>query len=522
MKKTLVIGEREVAIMLFALGALMVAAFVLTLGIVRFNQRGGELAAVTVTATPAVVPTEAAPDAEAQSAQPTPVLAPTMAPTIEQIIHTVQPGETLLGIATRYNVNVQTILNANALTMDSVVQPGQTLVVPLVPDEKGTWHEVGPGENLTTIAADYGTTPEEIQQANGLSDVNAIYVGQRLYIPLGRAAEPDDHGSSQQALPADDPLLTEGPLMSDWPRSIYQGDLATNYPLTYEHDRFTLHYQPGTYPDLHLEETVALVTDALARVEDRLDVRLEGTFDIYVAGTLFAAPDASLRGRSFSLDRRTFFLHDGGGNPADNAYIVTHELTHLVSWNTWGAPSSVMLSEGLATYSGQEVLEEGGFMDYDQLCLAAYAAGEMASMSVIEKDFQSFLGHNRHRFNYFGSACFVGRLIDEYGLESLSKLYHTSDYVNIYGKTLAELDADWQADLAARQSELTADPVALVDYTKEWTDTSDYVFKNYNGTVEMHRAYAAVDRARVALWQANYDEVRRWLDEVYAITGYAP
>jgi LysM repeat protein len=41
------------------------------------------------------------------------------------------------------------------------------------------------GENLTSIAARYGTTTHAIMQANGLSNPNWIYAGQRLIIPGG-------------------------------------------------------------------------------------------------------------------------------------------------------------------------------------------------------------------------------------------------------------------------------------------------------------------------------------------------
>jgi LysM repeat protein len=44
-------------------------------------------------------------------------------------------------------------------------------------------HVVKPGETLLMIASMYGTTPEAIAQANGLTNPNWIYVGQTLRIP---------------------------------------------------------------------------------------------------------------------------------------------------------------------------------------------------------------------------------------------------------------------------------------------------------------------------------------------------
>ncbi|MBC7260988.1 MAG: LysM peptidoglycan-binding domain-containing protein, partial [Chloroflexi bacterium] len=44
-------------------------------------------------------------------------------------------------------------------------------------------HVVQAGENLFRLALRYGTTVEDIMAANGLTDENMIFVGQRLVIP---------------------------------------------------------------------------------------------------------------------------------------------------------------------------------------------------------------------------------------------------------------------------------------------------------------------------------------------------
>jgi LysM repeat protein len=44
---------------------------------------------------------------------------------------------------------------------------------------------VQPGENLFRIALRYGTTMQAIMAANGMTDPNRVYVGQRLVIPSG-------------------------------------------------------------------------------------------------------------------------------------------------------------------------------------------------------------------------------------------------------------------------------------------------------------------------------------------------
>ena len=44
-------------------------------------------------------------------------------------------------------------------------------------------HVVARGENLTMIAAEYGVTVQAIAAANGITNPNTIYAGQKLVIP---------------------------------------------------------------------------------------------------------------------------------------------------------------------------------------------------------------------------------------------------------------------------------------------------------------------------------------------------
>jgi LysM repeat protein len=53
-----------------------------------------------------------------------------------------------------------------------------------------TYHIVGPGETLNSIAALFGTTAQAIAQANGLPNINQITVGQQLLIPAPQPSPP--------------------------------------------------------------------------------------------------------------------------------------------------------------------------------------------------------------------------------------------------------------------------------------------------------------------------------------------
>ena len=132
-----------------------------------------------------------------------PVAAGAQEPPQPQPIHIVAAGETLYGIAARYGVPANALLDANNLRSAGQVQPGLRLVVPVTPGQTGTMHVVRSGETLGLIAARYGVTVADILLANSLRDANRIFSGQRLLIPV-----PDQ----RPAMPTPPPLRTTTPL----------------------------------------------------------------------------------------------------------------------------------------------------------------------------------------------------------------------------------------------------------------------------------------------------------------------
>lgn len=112
------------------------------------------------------------------------------------IVHVVQPGENLYRIALRYGVSVSALAAANGITNPNRIYAGQQLVIPtssrapadLSVPVPGT-HVVQRGENLYRIALRYNVTMSELAAANGIVNLNCIYVGQVLRIP-GRSTYP--------------------------------------------------------------------------------------------------------------------------------------------------------------------------------------------------------------------------------------------------------------------------------------------------------------------------------------------
>lgn len=121
--------------------------------------------------------------------------------------HVVRRGEMLSYIARSYGMDVQDLMRLNGLTNPNVILVGQTLRVSAraqamasevgEPRIAGQVHTVQPGESLSQIAQEYGTTVYELMNQNGLPNPNHVWSGQRLRIPtsissLGLAAAPAD------------------------------------------------------------------------------------------------------------------------------------------------------------------------------------------------------------------------------------------------------------------------------------------------------------------------------------------
>ncbi|HEX8692745.1 MAG TPA: LysM peptidoglycan-binding domain-containing protein [Longimicrobium sp.] len=127
--------------------------------------------------------------------------------------HTVEQGETLWGIARRYELTVARVREANDLDEDEAIQPGQKLRIPRAspsparvasrdggssasrrsegergrgePSSRGrvAEHVVKSGETLWSIARAYDSSVEAIRDANGMDADSVLQPGQKLRVP---------------------------------------------------------------------------------------------------------------------------------------------------------------------------------------------------------------------------------------------------------------------------------------------------------------------------------------------------
>jgi LysM repeat protein len=103
---------------------------------------------------------------------------PTTTPT-NTVTYTVKSGDNLYSIAEQYGVSVTTIKNANNLT-SNLLSVGQVLTIPVSGSQ--VKYTVKSGDSLWTIANKFGVTVNELRTANNLV-TDSLSIGQVLVIP---------------------------------------------------------------------------------------------------------------------------------------------------------------------------------------------------------------------------------------------------------------------------------------------------------------------------------------------------
>jgi len=134
-------------------------------------------------------------------ASPTPSPTPTLPP--NQTVHVVQSGEVITNIAKQYGTTSKAILAANGLKDNTIIRPGQQLIIPLpvadaptstptaLPSPTPVTYVVKSGDTLSDIAAKFDTTAAALMKVNGITDPTGIHAGARLIIVRPEAVPTD-------------------------------------------------------------------------------------------------------------------------------------------------------------------------------------------------------------------------------------------------------------------------------------------------------------------------------------------
>src|SRR5262245_54435752 len=141
-----------------------------------------------------------APARTAASTAPAAAMAATsLASAQSATVHTVQPGDTLWGISQKYGTTVQSLRDLNpAIRNTDFIPPGQQLVVSGgsgtggTPGSGGTRsYTIQPGDTMGGIAARNSTTVNELMRLNPwITNPDRIQAGWTIQVPSGGTGGP--------------------------------------------------------------------------------------------------------------------------------------------------------------------------------------------------------------------------------------------------------------------------------------------------------------------------------------------
>jgi len=129
------------------------------------------------------------------TSEPTSTSQPTQGPLPTPVRHIVKKGETLVQIVALYGATVKDVIEANGLGADGFVRAGQELLVPVAGPSGGPGPTASPksgtlvytieaGDTLLGIASRFGSQLDWILSANKMQAGDVIHIGQSLLVPL--------------------------------------------------------------------------------------------------------------------------------------------------------------------------------------------------------------------------------------------------------------------------------------------------------------------------------------------------
>jgi LysM repeat protein len=144
------------------------------------------------------------------------------------LVHVVGEGQNLWQIAEAYDEPLSEVLALNRLTDDSIIRPGDSIVIVPAPVEANLEpegpiiHVVQEGQTLFGIALTYGVDFETVLTLNGLAENDLIFPGDEILIRPGEAT-PTPSPAPPTLTPTLLPTRTLAPILTPTPEPAISG-----------------------------------------------------------------------------------------------------------------------------------------------------------------------------------------------------------------------------------------------------------------------------------------------------------
>lgn len=108
---------------------------------------------------------------------------PAPSPSPDYTTYVIQPGDTLSGIAARFGTTVSELTRINKISDPDRIYAGNTIRIPEKTGSAIRTYTIQPGDTLSGIASRYGTTVAAIVKLNNIQNPDRIYAGKTIRIP---------------------------------------------------------------------------------------------------------------------------------------------------------------------------------------------------------------------------------------------------------------------------------------------------------------------------------------------------
>lgn len=279
----------------------------------------------------------------------------------DDLVITVQRGQTLSQIAQRYNVSVEDIAFSNGIAAPYRLYPRQRLRIP-----RPAFHTVRQGESLSQIGQFYRVSPQTLVRLNRLQPPYRIFANQQIALRSQQAAapvvplRPGPSRIIKVPYPAPKPVMA--PPAAATPMTIAQPPAATTWQPVSPPAPIT------TMPVSAADQTAlnSLLSDARARFatgsDDRQETRRTGSYPIK-AGTKAPRFRRPVNGRIVSSFGKTA---DGGRNDGINIAAARGRAVRTAA-------------------SGEVVYADNEIEGYGNLVLLRHGDGWMTAYAHLDK-----------------------------------------------------------------------------------------------------------------------------------------